>query len=265
MSVTLSQEDTQLLAAHVEKAQTTATAIEKLTKGYPSMTIADGYAVQSELRRRYIAAGHRLVGWKAGLTSKAKMEQMGVHEPSIGFLTDRMARPENSVITTSDLVHPRAECEIAFVTSKDLAGDACTRQDVLDATDFVVPAIEVIDSRFSGFSFDLESVIADNGSSARFVTGGRPHRVQDVDLKTTGVVMELNGEVVAMGATAEVLNHPAEAVAFLVRVLHSIGETLPAGSLVLSGAITQAVAVKPGDHIIARFQNFGSVSVRFSD
>ena len=265
MTVTLRREDIVRLCERIEGAQTRAYAIPKLTNEYPGMTIADGYAVQSELRRRFIAQGHRLVGWKAGLTSKAKMEQMQVSEPSIGFLTDRMACPENSVISTSDLVHPRVECEVAFVTRQPLSGPDVTADDVIAATDYVLPAIEVIDSRFSGFKFDLESVIADNGSSARFVGGGRARRPNDLDLRTLGVVLEINGEMVAMGASAAVLGNPAEAVAMLVHTLHDLGEELPAGSFVMSGGITEAIAVKPGDHVIARYHELGSVSIRFSE
>jgi len=229
------------------------------------MTFDDGYAIQSELRRRFLSQGHKLVGWKAGLTSKAKMEQMGVNEPSIGFLTDKMAHPENSVISVAGLLHPRVECEIAFVTKAELSGPGCTAADVLEATDYVLPVIEIIDSRFTGFSFDLESVIADNGSSARFVGGGRARLPNDIDLRTQGVVLEKNGEIVQMGAAAAVLGHPAKAVAMLVNILHNLGEVLPAGSFVMSGGITEAVAVKPGDHVIARYQDLGSVSVRFSE
>ena len=199
-NLTLSREDIVRLCERVEGAQKGAYAIPKLTDEYPDMTIADGYAVQSELRRRFIAQGHKLIGWKAGLTSKAKMIQMGVNVPSIGFLTDRMARPENSAIKTSDMVHPRVECEVAFVTKKTLKGPNCTRQDVLDATDYVLPAVEIIDSRFSSFKFDLPSVVADNGSSARYVGGGRARYPADIDLRTLGVVMEKNGEIVTLGA-----------------------------------------------------------------
>ena len=264
-TITLSREDIIRLCERVEGAQTRAYAIPKLTDEYPAMTIADGYAVQSELRRRFIAQGHRLIGWKAGLTSKAKMLQMGVNAPSIGFLTDRMARPENSAISTSDLVHPRVECEMAFVMKKTLHGPGCTRQDVLDATDYVIPAVEIIDSRFAGFKFDLPSVIADNGSSARFVAGGRARYANELDLPTLGVVMEKNGEIVTLGAAAAVLGHPAEAVAMLVNTLADLGERLPTGSFVMSGGITEAVPVKPGDSVIARFQELGSVSMRFID
>lgn len=263
MTITLSREDVVRLCERVEGAQTRAYAIPKLTDEYPNMTIDDGYAVQSELRRRYLAKGCRLAGWKAGLTSKAKMRQMGVDVPSIGFLTDRMARPDGSAISVAGLVHPRVECEIAFVTAADLKGPGCTAAQVLAATDYVLPAIEIIDSRFAGFKFDLESVVADNGSAALFVGGGRPRRAHELDLRTLGVVMEKNGEAVAMGAGAAVLGHPAEAVAMLVNILADLGETLPAGSFVMSGGITEAVAVKPGDSVIARFQELGDVSIRF--
>lgn len=265
MKSTLSREVVVRLCERVEGAQSRAYAIPKLTDEYPEMTMGDGYAVQTELRKRFIEQGHKLIGWKAGLTSRAKMKQMGVDQPSIGFLTDKMSRPENSVISTADLVHPRVECEIAFVTKERLSGPDCTAAVVLQATDYVLPAIEVIDSRFSGFKFDLESVVADNGSSARFVGGGRPRYVEELELPTIGVVLEKNGEIVEMGAAAAVMDHPAEAVAMLVNILSEMGEELPAGSFVMSGGITAAIAVSPGDHVIARFQELGSISVRFGE
>lgn len=263
MNLTLSREAIVRLCERVEGAQTRAYAIPKLTDEYPNMTIADGYAVQSELRKRFLANGHKLVGWKAGLTSKAKMKQMGVDVPSIGFLTDKMARPENSAISVSDLVHPRVECEVAFVMKHALQGPNCTLQMVLEATDYVLPAVEIIDSRFSGFKFDLASVIADNGSSARFVGGGRARYVEDVDLRTLGAVLEKNGEIMALGASAAVMGHPAQAIAMLVNILAELGEYLPAGSFVMSGGITEAIPVKAGDNVVARFQELGSVSMRF--
>ncbi|WP_061290902.1 2-oxo-3-hexenedioate decarboxylase [Azotobacter vinelandii] len=261
--LTLSREDVVRLCERVEGAQSRAQAIPKLTDEYPRMTVADGYAVQNELRRRFVAQGQRLVGWKAGLTSKAKMRQMGVDVPSIGFLTDRMACPESSAISVSGLIHPRVECEVAFVTRETLRGPGCTAQDVLAATDHVLPAVEIIDSRFAGFKFDLPSVIADNSSSARFVGGGRARYVEDLDLRTLGVVLEKNGEILGLGASAAVLGHPAEAVAMLVNILAGLGESLPAGSFVMSGGITEAIPVGPGDSVVARFQELGSVSMRF--
>ena len=263
MNMPLNAGEIAALADVLDAAQQNATPVPKITDSFPGMTMVDAYAVQAELRRRHIARGARIVGWKAGLTSKAKMVQMGVNVPGIGFLSSDMARPENSVVSTADLIHPRVECEVAFMTGKQLCGPDCTAEQVLDATAYVFPAIEIIDSRFAGFKFDLESVMADNASSARFVGGGRARYPGDIDLRTLGVVLERNGEIVAVSASAAVLGHPAIAVAMLVNVLAQQDEILPAGSIVLSGGITEAVPVKAGDSVLARIQELGSVSVRF--
>ena len=250
------------LTDRVLNAQDHATTMTKLTDEYPSMSIEDGYAVQDELRRRWIARGDRCVGLKAGLTSKAKMLQMGVDVPSFGILMASFSRPENSAIDIKELVHPRVEAEIAFVTKAELKGDISVEQ-VLAATDYIIPAVEVIDSRYEKFKFDLVSVIADNGSSSRYVTGGRPRDPREMDLRTIGVVIEKNGEIMALGASAAVLNHPANAVVMLVKHLAERGEVLPAGSYVMTGGITEAIPVVAGDCITARFQDMGSVSFRF--
>lgn len=251
------------LAEHVEKAQLGGQAITKLTDEYPEMTVDDGYAVQDELRSRWVARGGRIAGFKAGLTSKAKMQQMGVSTASVGFLTAETFRPDGSAIATDELIHPRIEAEVAFVMKSALRGPGCTAAAVLDATDFVIPAVEVIDSRYQNFKFDLASVIADNTSAARYVAGGRPRDLADVDITTIGVVLEKNGEIVALGASAAVLGNPAEAVAMIVNHLAARGEELPAGSFIMSGGITEAIAVAKGDNVIARFQDLGSVSMRF--
>lgn len=250
------------LTDRVLNAQDHATTMTKLTDEYPSMSIEDGYAVQDELRRRWIARGDRCVGLKAGLTSKAKMLQMGVDVPSFGILMASFSRPENSAIDTKELVHPRVEAEIAFVMKAELKGDVSIEQ-VIAATDYIIPAVEVIDSRYEKFKFDLVSVIADNGSSSRYVTGGRPRDPREMDLRTIGVVIEKNGEIMALGASAAVLNHPANAVVMLVKHLATRGEVLPAGSYVMTGGITEAIPVSAGDCITARFQDMGSVSFRF--
>jgi 2-oxo-3-hexenedioate decarboxylase len=260
--MSLNAADIQRMADRVLAAQDRAEPIARLTDEYPAMTIADGYAVQGRLAQLWQGRGDRLVGHKAGLTSKPKMQQMGIDVPSFGVLTSAMACPEGSDIETGRLIHPRVEAEIAFVMAAALEGD-CTIEQVLAATDHVMPAIEVIDSRFKDFRFDLPSVIADNGSSARYVAGGRPRRVADLDLRTLGVVLEKNGEIVALGAGAAVLNHPAQAVVMLVRHLASQGRSLPAGSFVMTGGITEAIPVAAGDNVTARFQELGSVSARF--
>lgn len=253
-----------MLADRVLDAQDKAHTMAKLTDEFPEMTVADSFAVQDELRRRWVARGHRVTGMKAGLTSKAKMQQVGVHVPSFGLLTSAMACPENSAIQIDELVHPRVEAEIAFVMGKELKGKDFTVEQVIEATDYVIPAVEIIDSRFEKFKFDLTSVIADNGSSARYITGGRPMDPRDLDLRTIGVVVEKNGEIVELGASAAVLEHPVNAIIMLLDHLYERGESLPAGSLVLTGGITAATPVERGDSINARFQNMGSISFTFS-
>lgn len=264
MTRTLSDTDIHHLTDRIETAQRSAQAIPKLTDDYPGMTLGDGYAVQLSLLRRWVAQGHHHVGWKAGLTSKAKMDQMGVRVPTIGFLLADMRRAEASVVSTDDLVHPRVECEIAFVTKAALSGPHCTGKDVMAATDYVVPAIEIIDSRFSGFKFDLQSVVADNSSSARYIRGEQTRSPHGMDLSKLDVVLEKNGKPLAEASSAAVMGHPAEGVAMLVNVLHELGLNLPAGSFVMSGAITEAFAVQAGDLICARFSELGSIELRFS-
>tara|TARA_R110000787_G_scaffold123580_7_gene234610 strand:- start:3784 stop:4572 length:789 start_codon:yes stop_codon:yes gene_type:complete len=261
--MSLSEETRKKITARILDAQDTVHTIGKLTDDFPELGVDEGYEVQDELRRTWIARGDRQVGVKAGLTSKPKMEQMGVKLPGFGLLMASMSRPENGVIEMDQLIHPRIEAEIAFVLKDELSGADLSIEQVIAATDYVIPAVEVIDSRFEKFKFDLPSVIADNTSSARYVTGGRPLDPRTVDLRTIGVVIEKNGEIQALGASAAVLNHPANAVIMLAKHLAGRGEVIPAGSLILTGGITEAIPVERGDNVIARFQDMGSVSFRF--
>lgn len=259
--------DAKTIAAitdRIQHAQDHTHTLTKITDEHPAMSIDDAYAVQDELRRRWIARGDRVTGLKAGLTSKAKMVQMGVNVPSFGIQMASMSMPENSVIEMDGLIHPRVEAEIAFVLKDELKGRGLSIDQVMAATDYVIPAVEVIDSRYEKFKFDLVSVIADNSSSARYVTGGRPRDPKELDLRTIGVVIEKNGEIQALGASAAVLNHPANAIVMLLEHLAARGESLPAGSFVMTGGITEAIPVARGDNITARFQNMGSVSFRFA-
>ena len=253
----------EALAAYLETCELEAKDTPKITDDHPDMDWDDAYAIQDEIRRRKVARGARIVGLKAGLTSHAKMKQMGVDTPVFGFLADYFGVPEGGEIDTARLIHPKVEPEIAFVTKAPLRGPGCHIGAVLAATDFVVPAIEIIDSRYRDFKFDLKSVVADNCSSSRFVVGGRMGAAAELDLRTLGVVLEKNGQPVAFGAGAAVLGHPAAAVAMLANKLGERGEEIPAGTLILSGGITEAVAVAPGDAVTLRVQSLGSVSVRF--
>lgn len=252
------------LAQHLENAELQAYEVKKITNDYPDMDWEDAYDIQWEIRRRKEQRGTKIVGLKMGLTSYAKMAQMGVENPLYAFLCDYFSAPDGGTINTSELIHPKVEAEIAVITNKQLSGPGCTIAHVLDAISSVVPAVEIIDSRYENFNFDLKSVIADNASSARFVTGGNLKRIEDVDLKTLGVVMEKNGQVVELGAGAAVLGHPAASVAMLANMLAERGEVIPAGTFIMTGGITSAVSVAAGDFVSVRYQDLGSISISFS-
>ena len=251
------------LARHLHACQREARDTPKITDEHPQMDFDDAYAIQDRILAAKLKGGARVAGYKAGLTSHAKMKQMGVSDPVFGFLVDEFTVADGGEVKVSELIHPKVEPEIAFVTRTELRGPGCNIASVLAASDIVLPGIEVIDSRYRDFKFDVNSVIADNTSAVRFVVGGHAVDARSVDLRTTGIVLEKNGVPVALGAGAAVLGHPAAAVAMLVNHLGRRGKSLPAGSLVLSGGATEAVSVQAGDHVRLRVQGMGSVSLRF--
>lgn len=260
---TLSPETVAQLAEHLENAELEAHDVTKITDDHPDMDFEDAYNIQWEIRRRKEARGNKIVGMKMGLTSWAKMAQMGVEEPCYGFLADYFSCPDGAAIKTSELIHPKVEAEIAFVTNKPLKGPGVHVADVIAATDFVLPAVEIIDSRYRDFKFDIKSVVADNSSSSRFVTGGHSRPLDHMDLRTCGVVMEKNGEIVEMATGAAVLGDPAASVAMLANMLGERGEELPAGTFVMTGGVTAAVAVAAGDNVTVRYHDMGSINMRF--
>ena len=251
------------LAEHLESAELLAHDVTMITGEHPDMDWDDAYAIQDEIRRRKEARGNKTVGLKAGLTSFAKMKQMGVETPVFGFVSDYMSVPDGGEVKTAELIHPKVEAEICIVTKAPLKGPGCHIAAVMAATDFVVPAVEIIDSRYRDFKFDLKSVIADNTSASRFVIGGRMRDLSELDLRTLGVVLEVNGEVVTMAAGAAVLGNPLAAVAMLANHLGERGQEIPAGTFIMTGGVTEAVLVKAGDNVTVRFQDLGSVSMRF--
>ena len=263
MTMALDPKTLDQLAEHLHACQREARDTLKITDAHPDMSWDDAYAIQDRILAAKLKAGARMAGYKAGLTSHAKMRQMGVTDPVFGFLVDEFTVADGGEVRVSELIHPKVEPEICFVTRAELKGPGCHIGAVLAACDVVLPGIEVIDSRYRDFKFDVKSVIADNTSAARFVVGGRAVDARRVDLTTCGLVLEKNGVPVALGAGAAVLGHPAAAVAMLVNHLGRRGQSLPAGSLVLSGGITEAVAVQAGDNVTLRVQGMGSVSVRF--
>ncbi|MGB1562605.1 MAG: 2-oxo-3-hexenedioate decarboxylase [Sinimarinibacterium flocculans] len=260
----LDQASIAALAEHLDGAELSVKDVPKITDQYPDLDWGDAYAIQDGIRKLKQARGQNVVGYKAGLTSRAKMEQMGVTTPVFGLLFDYMKVPEGSDVDTRGLIHPKVEAELAFVLKRPLRGPGCNIGNVLAATDFVVPAVEVIDSRYQNFRFDLQSVIADNTSASRYIAGGRRiSELSGLDLRTLGIVLEKNGEIVALAAGAAVLGHPAAAVAMLANHLGRYGQELPAGSFIMTGGITEAIPVAAGDTINVRFQDLGNLSIRF--
>jgi 2-oxo-3-hexenedioate decarboxylase len=253
--------NTKELAARLIGAVDARTGIQALTKTAGSFDVATGYAVQDEVVADRVTRGHAIVGAKLGLTSAAKQKQMNVDQPLYGWLTSDMALDVGQPLQCERFIQPRCEPEIAFLLKHDLEGPHVTAAHVLAATAAVYPAIDVLDSRYAGYSFTLPDVVADNASGAGFLVGGQAVDPSGIDLRLTGVVLEKNGALVATAAGAAVLGHPAASVAWLVRALAARGRGLTAGQVVMSGALTEAVAVAPGDVVTARFDRLGTVEL----
>lgn len=249
------------LAARLIEAADKGTGIEALTTTAGPFGPSTAYQVQDAVVADRVGRGAAIVGAKLGLTGVAKQRQMKVDEPLYGWLTGDMAIDVGQPLRCGRFIQPRCEPEIAFVLRDDLAGAHVTAAQVLAATAAVYPAIDVLDSRFAGYSFTLPDVIADNASGAGFVVGGQATDPGGIDLRLTGVALEKNGELIATAAGAAVLGHPAASVAWLIRALAGRGRGLTAGQVVLSGALTEAVPVAPGDVVVARFDRLGTIEL----
>lgn len=237
--------------------------IGMLTLEEPDMTVEDAYAVQLENVRRREAAGEKVIGMKIGLTSQGMQKLLNVREPDYGHLFERMLLLERDACSMSELIQPKVEGELSFCLNKTLKGPGVTVADVYDATAWVTPSIEIVDSRIKDWKIRLADTIADNGSSARFVLGGRMTPIGDVDMRLTGMTLEQNGELVSSGTTAEVWGNPAASVAWLANKLSSFGIELKEGSIVMAGAVTAALPARAGDVFTVSFHGMGSVSVKF--
>ncbi|MCL6632549.1 MAG: fumarylacetoacetate hydrolase family protein [Alicyclobacillus herbarius] len=238
--------------------------IAPLTSEYPDLTQEQAYRIQIRNIQRKRTYGDAVVGYKVGLTSRPMQEMLGVHQPDFGHLLHSMYY-ENGDVVDFPLYQPKVEPELAFVLKADLDGQNLTVQDVLAATDYVVPAIEVIDSRIADWKIQLADTIADNASSGCFVLGDTATPVTGVNLATVGGILRVDGEVVQTGAGAAVLGHPAQSVAWLANTLAALGTTMRAGDVVLSGAISAAVPVRPGQRVSVSFGRLGTVEATIGE
>lgn len=254
MSIDTSQAVIQLTSAVADRKSTTP-----LTNEWSDLNVETSYDIQAQVVKARLDQGSVIVGAKLGLTSVAKQQQMNVTEPAYGWLTSDMRIDPGQAVDTSRFIQPRVEPEIAFVLKNDLEGAHIGAADVIAATEFVAPAVEVIDSRYAGYKFTLPDVVADNSSSAGFVLGGGGIDPKGVDLRLIGCAFYVNGELVATAAGAALLGHPASCVSWLVRKLAARGEGLRAGQVILAGAMTEAKAVTPGSSVVAAFDRLGTI------
>ena len=227
-----------------------------------ALTEDEAYALQFQLIDHRVARGDAVIGLKTGLTSQAKQKTMGVHQPIFGHLLASTVIPEGEPVHCGALIHPRAEPELAFLLQDDLHGHVTAAQ-ALFATARVVPAIEIIDSRFANFRFGFGDVIADNTSAARVIFGSVSVLPTELDLRLIGMVYSKNGVVESTAAGAAILGNPWEALAWLARRASQLGRPLQAGQMVLAGALADAVFVNPGDNVRVEFDNLGALGVSF--
>ena len=246
-----------LMAAQKERRQAV-----QLSVTFPAITINDAYAISTEVAERKIKAGAKLIGHKVGLTSKAMQRSSMIDEPDFGFILDDQIIADGAKVKHADYCKPRVEVELAFVMGKRLQGPSVGLTDVLRATEYVVPAIEIVDARIQD-QRKIFDTVADNGAAAGIAMGGRPVGPLDVDLRWVGGIMYRNSEIEETGVAAGVLGHPALGVAWLANKLGQHGVPLEVGHLVLAGSFTRVVHARKGDTLHADFGSLGGIAVQF--
>jgi 2-keto-4-pentenoate hydratase len=259
----LSQQTIESISRDLYSAERDRRTLRPITETYPEIDIDTAYKIQLGLVQLKDADGEKIVGKKIGLTSKAMQKMLNVDQPDYGHIFDNMVLQDGVVFRVAELIQPKIEPEIAFILDREIKGPGVTPMQVLAATRFVVPALEIIDSRIEGWRIKLCDTIADNASSARVVLGSSPKRVDERDLKLVGMILEKNGDIVQTGAGGAVLGHPAVAVAWLANAVGRFGVSLNAGDIIMPGALCGAVDVGAGDLLQASFDGLGTVSVRF--
>jgi 2-oxo-hept-3-ene-1,7-dioate hydratase len=257
------------LAARLDQAEKTRTQIRQFSLDHPGITIEDAYSIQRAWLGMKLKSGRTRKGHKIGLTSKAMQNSSNISEPDYGALLDDMFFADGSEIPIDRFIVPRVEVELAFILAKPLKGPNCTMFDVLNATDFVVPAIEIIDARIHGVDPETKvtrkvmDTISDNAASAGLVLGGRPFRPMDADMRWIAAILSRNGVVELSGVAAAVLNHPANGPAWLANKLAPFGEHLEAGEVILGGSFTAPLAARKGDTFQIDYGPYGTISCYF--
>ncbi|AZZ79830.1 2-keto-4-pentenoate hydratase [Gordonia alkanivorans] len=258
------QQVREQIAAELWQAEVSATAIDRPTDTHPDLDVVDAYEIQLINIRKRLEAGARVAGHKVGLASEAMQKMMGVDEPDYGHLLDEMQHFEETPIDAKKLCFPRVEVEVGFILGEDLPGEGCTNEDVIAAVEWVVPSIELIDSRIKDWKITLCDTIADNASSCGWILGQQRVPIGEIDTGDIDAVLHRNGEIVAKGNSSAVLGHPLNAVSWLARKVDSFGVRLRKGDVILPGTATRAIDISSGDHFVAEFAGLGSVTLDFT-
>lgn len=258
------EEESASFAKHLGEAWSKNEGVQPITGLSPEISVDEAYRVQLHTIEQKVSDGQRITGKKIGLTSKVMQEALGVGEPDYGHLLDQMKVENGGTISAEYVLQPKVEGEIAFILKDDLSGPDVTALDVLKATDAVVPALEIIDSRIKDWKITLADTVADNASSGLYVLGDTPKKIEDVDLKQMGMAVYKNGVLQNTGVGAAALGDPVKCVAWLANKLSAYGITLKAGEVILSGALSAAVEAVPGDHFYAKFAELGEVDISFA-
>jgi len=252
------------IADELAEAERTRSMVPRPTARYPEMTVEDSYAVQNEWRRRGVESGRRLVGRKIGLTSKVMQVATGITEPDYGAIFDDQVFENGSIIEHDRFSNVRIEVELAFVLGEAISGPSATVFDVMKATDYVVPALEILSSRIEMEGRTIVDTISDNAALGGMVYGGNPTDPAEVDLRWISALLYRNETIEESGVAAAVLNHPAAGVAWLANKLAQHGDCLEAGEIVLAGSFTRPMWVYKGDTVLADYGPMGTISCRFN-
>ncbi len=266
---TLTKKQIKAQAQRHHQAEKNRQQIKPVTIEHPNMTIEDAYAIQNAWKTIKLKEGRKIVGHKIGLTSRVMQRAMNITESDFGFLLDDMVFGDGSTIQSSHFLDPRIEVELAFILKKDLKGPNVSVFDVLNATDYVIPALELIAARSfrldpeTGYKRTVKDTISDNAANGGIIMGGRAMKPDAIDLRWVGALLYKNGVIEESGVAAAVLNHPANGIAWLAKKYAAFDLSLKAGEIILAGSFTSPIKVKSGDTVHADFKEMGSISCYF--
>jgi 2-oxopent-4-enoate/cis-2-oxohex-4-enoate hydratase len=259
----LSEKQINDLVNQLHQAWENASQIPPITDSLPKITVEEAYQIQLKLMAKRIAEGEAVVGKKIGITAKVVMKMLGVDQPDFGHLMSGMEFQESQSLPFNKFCQPKGEGEIAFLLKKDLTGPGITRDQIIEATECVMPAFEIVDSRIQDWNIKIQDTIADNASAGAFVIGSSRTSLKGLDLATCGMVLKKNGEIIGTGNGAATLDHPLNAVGWLANTLGSLGMSLKAGEIILSGSLSVMFPIQSGDSLEMEIEGVGKTMCHF--